>query len=93
MTHPTRARSVAKAVTWRLLASLDTFTLGFLVTGKPLAAASIAGGEVLTKMLLYYLHERGWAAVDWGHRPARHVFTRRYPVSGPGPGPLDCRCG
>ena len=63
----TRSRSLAKALTWRTLASLDTFVLGFLITGEPLAAASIAGGEVLTKMLLYYLHERGWAAIRWGH--------------------------
>lgn len=76
--HVTRTRSLAKAFTWRALASLDTFTLGWLVTGKPIAAASIAGGEVLTKMLLYYLHERGWAAVDWGHRPSRVAdFARR----------------
>lgn len=62
-----RSRSLAKAATWRALASLDTFLLGFLVTGEPLAAGAIAGGEVLTKMGLYYLHERGWAAVRWGH--------------------------
>jgi uncharacterized membrane protein len=63
----TRTRSAAKALSWRTLASLDTFLLGYLVTGEPIAAASIAGGEVLTKMVLYYLHERGWAAIKWGH--------------------------
>lgn len=74
-----RTRSLAKALTWRALASLDTFTLGYLITGKPLAAASIAGGEVLTKMLLYYLHERGWAAIDWGHRgPRPREWVRRH---------------
>lgn len=69
MDQPTRTRSLAKALSWRALASLDTFVLGYLISGKPLVAASIAGGEVLTKMVLYYLHERGWAAVRWGHRP------------------------
>lgn len=78
MTAPTRTRSVLKALSWRLVASLDTFTLGFLITGHAAAAASIAGGEVLTKMVLYYLHERGWAAVDWGHRPARLKAVARY---------------
>jgi uncharacterized membrane protein len=63
----TRARSAAKALSWRTLASLDTFVLGYLITGEPIAAASIAGGEVLTKMVLYYFHERGWAAIKWGH--------------------------
>lgn len=75
----TRSRSLLKAMTWRAFASLDTFLLGYLITGKPLAAASIAGAEVLTKMALYYVHERGWAAVRWGHRPEpkpdfRHVL-------------------
>ena len=64
---PTRSRSLAKAFSWRSLASLDTFLLGYLVTGEPLAAGAIAGGEVLTKMALYYFHERAWAAVKWGH--------------------------
>lgn len=67
----TRTRSLAKAASWRALASLDTFLLGYLVTGEPLAAASIAGGEVFTKMALYYFHERGWAAVKWGHYHTR----------------------
>lgn len=72
-----RTRSFVKALTWRTLASLDTFVLGYLITGAPLAAASIAGGEVLTKMGLYYLHERGWAAIRWGHQPKpRPAFNR-----------------
>lgn len=69
--QPTRARSLLKALTWRAVASTDTFVVGYLITGKPLAAASIAGAEVLTKFLLYYLHERGWSAIDWGHQSVR----------------------
>jgi uncharacterized membrane protein len=30
------------------------------------AAASIASTEVLTKVLLYYFHERAWAVMPWG---------------------------
>jgi len=67
-------RSLAKAVTWRLTASLDTFVLGFLVTGKVTVAGSIAGLELFTKIALYYLHERSWAFIPWGHRGWRkHV--------------------
>jgi uncharacterized membrane protein len=71
-------RSLLKAVSWRLLGSLDTFILSFLVTGRLRYAASIAGGEALTKIVLYYLHERLWRRVAWGRldepgavRPAR----------------------
>ncbi len=66
--HVTRRRSVAKSVSWRVLASLDTFVIAFLITGRLTWGVFIAGSEVLTKMLLYYLHERVWAHVAWGLR-------------------------
>jgi uncharacterized membrane protein len=61
-------RSIAKALTWRAMASLDTFVISFLVTGRVGIAGSIAGIEMLTKIAFYYLHERIWAAVPWGRR-------------------------
>lgn len=59
-------RSAAKTASWRILASLDTTLLAWLFTGSPAAAVSIGGLEVLTKLGLYYLHERAWARVGWG---------------------------
>ena len=59
-------RSVVKAISWRVLGSIDTFLLSWLFTGSTKAAGAIALTEVLTKMLLYYFHERAWAAVKWG---------------------------
>ena len=64
--HTTQARSLAKTVSWRVLASIDTFILGWIVTGSMVFAGSIASLEVLTKMALYYGHERLWARVLWG---------------------------
>jgi len=52
--------SLCKTCTWRILASLDTFLLSWLITGSVTAGASIASLEVLTKMFLYYAHERQW---------------------------------
>ena len=60
------SRSFAKAVSWRVLGSIDTFLLSWFFTGSPKAAGAIATTEVLTKMVLYYFHERAWGAVDWG---------------------------
>ncbi len=59
-------RSLVKAITWRLLGSLDTFFLSLWVTGKVLIAIPIAGSEVLTKIVLYFLHERLWNIIPWG---------------------------
>ena len=63
-----RKRSLIKSITWRTLASLDTFIIAWFVTGKPSWAGTIAMFEVLTKTFLYYFHERGWNYILWGKR-------------------------
>jgi len=59
-------RSLVKAISWRALGSLDTFVLSWFFTSSVKAAGAIATTEVLTKMVLYYLHERAWSSVGWG---------------------------
>lgn len=63
------SRSLAKAISWRVLGSIDTFLLSWLFTGNVKAAGAIATTEVLTKMVLYYLHERAWSNIQWGLKP------------------------
>ncbi len=65
-------RSFAKAVSWRFVGSMDTFILSFLVTGNAVWAVSIASAEAVTKILLYYLHERVWRMIAWGREDATH---------------------
>lgn len=62
----THARSLAKAVSWRVTGSLDTMLLSWLITGSVPMAATIGLAEVVTKSLLYYLHERAWLRVPFG---------------------------
>jgi sulfate adenylyltransferase subunit 1 (EFTu-like GTPase family)/uncharacterized membrane protein len=62
-THP---RSFAKALTWRAIGSLTTFTLVWLLTGSLVIAASIAAAEIIIKIAVYYAHERAWLSVSWG---------------------------
>lgn len=63
------ARSLANAVSWRILGSIDTFVLGLIFThGDSSVAGKIAGTEVITKILLYFFHERLWAQTSWGFR-------------------------
>jgi uncharacterized membrane protein len=61
-------RSFIKAVSWRTVGTLDTFIISFFVTGKVTIAGSIASIEIVTKILIYYLHERAWAIIPWGRR-------------------------
>lgn len=63
------SRSIVKAISWRTLGSIDTFLLGWLFTGSPAKAGAIAGTEVITKIGLYYFHERIWSSVQWGMKP------------------------
>lgn len=69
MIHESQLRTIVKTLTWRILASLDTFAIAWYITSDPLSGATIAGIEVLTKIGLYYAHERGWSHVDWGLTP------------------------
>ncbi len=55
-----KKRSFFKTLTWRCLATTDTFVLSFFITGNLVFAGSIASVEVLTKLALYYWHERVW---------------------------------
>jgi sulfate adenylyltransferase large subunit len=66
----THARSLVKAVSWRTTGSLDTFVVTFVISGSTKLAGSVALTEVLTKILIYYGHERVWALVPWGKRQA-----------------------
>lgn len=59
-------RSLVKAIVWRVVGSLDTFMLSYIVTGKLKYAIQIASVEALTKIFLYYLHERVWKMIRWG---------------------------
>ena len=59
-------RSVAKALTYRVLSVSLTFTISLLITGKLSWATAIAGAEAVTKMALYSFHERVWDRVKWG---------------------------
>lgn len=59
-------RSVAKAISWRVIGTLDTLLISYLLTGKVVLAASIASIDFVTKMFLYFFHERLWNKINWG---------------------------
>ena len=62
----TKSRSLLKTISWRILASTDTFLLTWLVTGSYTAGLTVSGLEVITKMILYYFHERAWLQSNYG---------------------------
>jgi uncharacterized membrane protein len=64
--NDTPVRSLAKAVTWRVTGTVDTFLISWLITGQLLLASGIAFTEIMTKIVLFWLHERVWNRIRWG---------------------------
>jgi uncharacterized membrane protein len=73
-------RSIVKAVSWRVVGSLDTFLISWIVTHKLVFAISISFFETFTKIAIYYGHERFWAWVPWW-RPRVEVEPARVPIA------------
>ena len=53
-------RHIAKTISWRVVGTLDTFLLSWVLTGSVKIGAAIGGAEVITKTILYFFHERAW---------------------------------
>lgn len=79
-------RSVVKGISWRIVGTIDTFLVAYLIliftgeseeaaTGAFAAAGTIASFEVVTKFILYFLHERVWTKVKWGHLDKKIFMT------------------
>ncbi|MCK5441619.1 MAG: DUF2061 domain-containing protein [Maribacter sp.] len=74
MSGNSRKRHIAKSITWRIVGTLDTFILSWIITGNPITGMKIGLAEVVTKMLLYYFHERLWFNINLPNSNRRHVF-------------------
>jgi uncharacterized membrane protein len=61
-------RSIVKALSWRILGTLDTIIISWVITGQIVMALSIGSVEVITKMILYFFHERIWNIIKWGKK-------------------------
>ena len=60
------SRSIVKAFSWRIVGTIDTIVISWFITGEIEMALSIGLIEVVTKMLLYFFHERIWNIIKWG---------------------------
>lgn len=53
-------RHIAKTISWRVIGTIDTVILSGIISGSWELGLAIGGVEVITKMALYFLHERVW---------------------------------
>jgi|SaaInl5LU_22_DNA_1037371.scaffolds.fasta_scaffold05986_4 uncharacterized membrane protein len=59
-------RSLLKTISWRIVGTLDTVLISWLIIGTLSMAFSIGLVELVTKMILYFFHERVWNGIKWG---------------------------
>lgn len=59
-------RSILKGISWRIVGTLTTIVVAYILTGQIESALQIGGIEVITKFVLYYLHERLWQLIPRG---------------------------
>ena len=59
-------RHILKTFSWRAIGTLDTIVLGWLISGDPFVGLKIGVAEVITKMILYYFHEKVWYKFNYG---------------------------
>lgn len=64
--NQSRKRHLLKTFSWRIIGTIDTVFLGWLVTGSIFVGMKIGGFEVITKLFLYYFHERLWYKLRYG---------------------------
>jgi len=61
-------RSFIKSFSWRVIGTLDTIAISWFITGTLEFALSIGFIELITKMVLYIVHERLWNKITWGKK-------------------------
>ncbi len=74
----TNTRSIAKAISWRVIATTITFSIAYLLTGEVTTALEIGGLDMVFKLISYFFHERIWGRISMGKilHPLSHVVLK-----------------
>jgi uncharacterized membrane protein len=59
-------RSMAKAISWRIVATCTTIILVLILTGNLVISTGVGALELLSKIVIYYIHERIWNRLNFG---------------------------
>ena len=59
-------RSILKTISWRIVGTIDTILISWILTGQIETALAIGSVELVTKMILYFGHERIWNLIPYG---------------------------
>jgi len=67
-------RHIAKTVTWRFIGTIDTMVLSWFISGDLTVGLKIGGFELISKLVLYYFHERLWFKSSIVNTNKRHLI-------------------
>jgi uncharacterized membrane protein len=65
----TRARSLLKALSWRIVATVTTAIIAYVITDEIDTAVAIGSIEFVLKFFIYYAHERAWQSAPASRTP------------------------
>lgn len=84
MYRETNIRSIAKGFSWRLFATTTTVIIVYLFFGRLDLAIAAGVIETVSKVLLYYAHEKIWQRVRWGKKKIEpfNLWFTGLPMSG-----------
>ena len=67
----TQKRSIAKTISWRVVATIITGVVTYFLTGRLDFAVTVGLADTFVKFFTYYAHERTWTRISYGKiRPA-----------------------
>ncbi len=80
----TTKRSMAKAISWRIFATLTTMTIVYIVFGNLTMAGVVGGFEFIAKIFVYFIHERMWNKINFGKKELEPfvIWITGLPLSG-----------
>jgi len=64
----TNKRSLVKTISFRIVATIATMIIVLILTGNLVLMGIVAGIDLLSKSIIYYIHERVWDKISWGKR-------------------------
>lgn len=70
----TKIRHILKALTWRLIGTLDTFIIAYVVSNNISIGFQLSAVDFLLKFIFYYLHERIWFFSKISKAKSRHLY-------------------
>lgn len=64
--HEKNYRSIVKSISYRITGTITTFLISFFVTGEIKFALSIMSVDFISKIVIFYFHERLWNKIKFG---------------------------